>query len=167
MGQYHLTVNLDKREFINPHKIGLGLKLLEQCGFKGSTGDILFMLLACSNGRGGGDISTDFPELIGRWAGDRIAVIGDYSEADDIPGVDARNIYRLCINADTPHIDPADQEKIDESGESLFKDISDELIPLINEQFECGLNIEEKGWRPRKQKTPLRPDMLLRFPLDD
>lgn len=160
MGQYHYTVNIDKREFINPHKIGLGLKLLEQCGFKGSTGDLLFMLLACSNGRGGGDIDTAYPQLIGRWAGDRIAVIGDYAEETDIPGLNAKEIHRLCT--DPKWIDAADLKKIEESGETLFKDISDELIPLLNEQFDCGLKTESDGWRQRKQQTPLRPDMILR-----
>ena len=33
MGQYHYTVNLSKKEFINPHKLGDGLKLLEQSGY--------------------------------------------------------------------------------------------------------------------------------------
>ena len=30
MGQYHYTVNLDKKEYLVPHKLGDGLKLLEQ-----------------------------------------------------------------------------------------------------------------------------------------
>ena len=32
MGQYHKVYNLDKKEFIHAHKIGIGLKLTEQCG---------------------------------------------------------------------------------------------------------------------------------------
>ena len=33
----------------------------------------------------------------GRWAGDRIAVIGDYAQVDDLPMMwDAANIYNLC-----------------------------------------------------------------------
>ena len=40
MGQYHLTVNLDKHEFIHPHQLGDGLKLGEQCGHSpGGTND--------------------------------------------------------------------------------------------------------------------------------
>ena len=79
MGQYHITVNLDKREFINPHLLGDGLKLWEF----GSSGDggvmmALSMLLACSNGRGGGDYPDHNEDVIGRWAGDRIAIVGDY-----------------------------------------------------------------------------------------
>jgi hypothetical protein len=56
MGQYHLVVNLDRKEFIHPHRFGDGLKLLEfGCSADGTlTG--LAILLACSNGRGGGDL---------------------------------------------------------------------------------------------------------------
>ena len=81
MGQYHEVYNLDKKERIYPHAIGNGLKLYEQVGHIGSTATALFALLANSNGRGGGD----FPEhpMIGRWAGDRILIQGDYAEPSD------------------------------------------------------------------------------------
>ena len=86
MGQYHDVYNLDKRERIDPHKIDNGLKLYEQVGHVGSTSTALFALLANSNGRGGGD----FPEhpLIGRWAGDRILIQGDYANHKDNGYVD-------------------------------------------------------------------------------
>lgn len=164
MGQYHLTVNLDKREFINPHKIGLGLKLREQIGFAGSIGDLIFMLLACSNGRGGGDIQTETKKLVGRWAGDRIAVIGDYAEKKDIRGVNAADIYFLCHDTE---FHGEDEKKIlkrlRKKGLDLFTDISDELVPLLNEQFDCGLDPAGDGWRRRKQKTPLAPDMIIQL----
>jgi hypothetical protein len=81
MGQYHEVYNLDKRERIHPHRIDNGLKLYEQVGHIASTSTALFALLANSNGRGGGD----FPEhpFIGRWAGDRILIQGDYVEETD------------------------------------------------------------------------------------
>jgi hypothetical protein len=81
MGQYHEVYNLNKKERINPHEIDNGLKLYEQVGFIHSTSTALFALLANSNARGGGD----FPEhpLIGRWAGDRILIQGDYAEKTD------------------------------------------------------------------------------------
>lgn len=126
MGQYHKTVNLDKREFINPHKLGDGLKLLEQCGWSpGGTNDALHLLLACSSGRGGGDFQSDSP-LIGSWAGDRIAVIGDYAEPDDIPGFNAAEIYSLCH-------DPEDGE----GPERRYRDITDDLIPVLEREYEC------------------------------
>jgi hypothetical protein len=57
------------------------LKLLEQVGFEKSASTALFLLLANSNGRGGGD-AKDHP-MIGRWAGDRIVIQGDYAVSSD------------------------------------------------------------------------------------
>jgi hypothetical protein len=81
MGQYHEIYNLDKKERINPHAIDNGLKLYEQVGRINTSATALFALVANSNGRGGGD----FPEhdVIGRWAGDRILVQGDYAKSTD------------------------------------------------------------------------------------
>lgn len=105
MGQYHYVTNLDRKEFLHPHKFGDGLKLLEfGCSADGiMTG--LAVLLATSNGRGGGDLQIEQYDpqtkeykaeskraellgeyIVGRWAGDRIAIIGDYHEEDDVPG---------------------------------------------------------------------------------
>lgn len=81
MGQYHQVYNLDKKETINAHAIGNGAKLHEQMGWEKATANALFLLIANSNGRGGGD-AEDHP-LIGRWAGDRIVVQGDYAEPTD------------------------------------------------------------------------------------
>ncbi len=81
MGQYHVLYNTDKKEYVHAHRIDNGLKLLEQVGFEKSTATALFLLVANSNGRGGGDANEH--ELIGRWAGDRIVVQGDYAEEGD------------------------------------------------------------------------------------
>lgn len=117
MGQYHWPINLDKKEYIHPHKFGDGLKLME-FGVSGrGTMTGLAVLLAASNrggARGGGDLhawlggpgyegreapidpdraSVLLSEVVGRWAGDRIAIIGDYHEPDDIPGVELRDDF--------------------------------------------------------------------------
>ena len=81
MGQYHKLYNLDKKEYVHAHRIGNGLKLMEQIGFDKSTSTALWLLVANSNGRGGGD-ARGHP-LIGRWAGDRIVVQGDYATEGD------------------------------------------------------------------------------------
>jgi hypothetical protein len=81
MGQYHKLYNLDKKEFVNPHNIGNGLKLIEQVAHEKSTSTALFFLVANSNGRGGGD-AQEHP-AIGRWAGDRIVVQGDFADEFD------------------------------------------------------------------------------------
>jgi hypothetical protein len=83
MGQYHVLYNADKKEYVHGHAIDNGLKLMEQVGFHGSTASALFLLIANSNGRGGGDAAAH--PMIGRWAGDRIVLQGDYAESTD-PG---------------------------------------------------------------------------------
>ncbi len=81
MGQYHKLYNIDKKEYVNGHNINNGLKLMEQCGWDKSTSTGLWLLLANSNGRGGGD-ALKHP-LVGSWAGDKIVVQGDYAEPGD------------------------------------------------------------------------------------
>ena len=63
MGQYFYIVNLDKSEKLHPHKFDDGLKMSEL----NNSLTALSMLLATGEG------------IEGRWAGDRIAVIGDYN----------------------------------------------------------------------------------------
>ena len=81
MGQYYYIVNLDKKEFLNPHKMGAGLKLLEiACS---NLPRVLPLLLHQSTSRGGGDGDIDNPiisKFRGRWARDRIMFVGDYDE---------------------------------------------------------------------------------------
>lgn len=144
MGQYHYAVNLDKRQYINPHGLGDGLKLWEQAGHSlGGVPTALVVLLSCSNGRGGGDFDSPaqneqwehfaqkYPDSaeqyrsrivnlpgnfdpIGRWAGDRIAFVGDYAEDGDLaPEHEASTIYRLCHDlrdcADNECTEPVDR----------------------------------------------------------
>lgn len=128
MGQYWKVVNLDKREFIMPHTLGCGLKLWEQIANQPGTGTALIILTAAQREpRGGGDFDMEenwhgierdtegkhgcepgpmpktYPEIaadtIGRWAGDRIVVVGDYAEDSDLPAAENfSNIYHLCCD---------------------------------------------------------------------
>jgi len=90
MGQYHKVYNIDKQEYINPHGLNNGLKLLEQVGHDLSTSTALFLLLANSNGRGGGDVRDH--DLVGAWAGDKVVVQGDYATELDKGFVSDREI---------------------------------------------------------------------------
>jgi hypothetical protein len=138
MGQYWKPVNLDKREFIDPHKLGSGLKLWEQLANDPGVGTALIILTAAQpEPRGGGDLDMQvnwhgserkFPEhnttggpmpeeypaiaarTIGRWAGDRIAIVGDYAEDSDLAAEHkASEIYGLCndegVKAGTAYTD--------------------------------------------------------------
>ncbi len=114
MGQYHLIANYDKKQFIKAHAFGEGIKLME-FGRGGDTMTALAVLLAASctpTERGGGDIhpwcggpgyeTRIVPGLtkergewlmenvVGSWAGDRIAIIGDYAEDEDAKGLVGR-----------------------------------------------------------------------------
>ena len=82
MGQYFKIVNLDKKQFLNPHAFGNGLKL---CEFGASVTMMgLAALLSDGNGRGGGDLhvpeDNPFAGMVGSWAGDRIVITGDYAD---------------------------------------------------------------------------------------
>jgi hypothetical protein len=107
MGQYHLVIDLDTREFLDPHQLGAGLKAREQIANRACTPQALFVLLTCSNGRGGGDFKPysgkDGEQIIGRWAGHRIAVVGDYAEDGDFavkPGERVSELYDRCRDGD-------------------------------------------------------------------
>lgn len=163
MGQYHVIVNLDKREFLDPHEFGCGLKLWEQAMNHPGVASALLILLACSSGRGGGDFKDpntadedrklsekfysglikldemieqrnellkDPDPVIGRWAGDKIAIVGDYAEDDDLPAeYNAKNIYMRCMD---------DKDR-------SYTDISDIVIPYA--EFNFGVKYEGAGWR--------------------
>lgn len=92
MGQYYYVCNLDKKQFIHPHKFGDGLKLMEFGDSSSGTMLGLAALLADGNGRGCGDLRSDNP-IIGTWARDRIVIAGDY--ADDEPASEMC-LYEMC-----------------------------------------------------------------------
>jgi hypothetical protein len=159
MGQYWKPVNIDKKEYIDPHKLGCGLKLWEQLASHPGTGAGLIILTsAMPEARGGGDFDREqnwhgpertFPEhnitpaempedyksvakrTIGRWAGDRIALIGDYAEKDDINGVDASKIYKEC------------------NDEGSYTDISDDVVRVI--EHELNGKYVGDGWKDWKE----------------
>ena len=79
MGQYFLIVNLDKKEYLHPHKLDCGLKLWEICA--NSCLNVLGLLLRKSDEGGRGDIQKEYKSA-GRWAEDRLVVIGDYDESN-------------------------------------------------------------------------------------
>ena len=123
MGQHWKAVNLDKHEFISPNALDAGSKLGELLGSR--VGSALIILCAAMPvRRGGGDFDLDSnfygPErtdemalgapvneqynaiahrTIGRWAGNHIALIGEYAKDSDLPEeFKASEIYGHCSN---------------------------------------------------------------------
>jgi hypothetical protein len=130
MGQYHRLVNLDKKEMVHPYNLGLGAKQYEQTGDNGSMGDALYLLVMTSPSRGGGDWEL-FPDLSGRWVGDRVVIVGDYTEDGDIPNYEnASQLYHQSED---------------------WKDISDMVAVALGKVFGFEIDTEEKGWRTRKE----------------
>ena len=191
MGQYWMVVNLDKKEFVDPHKLGTGLKLWEQLANSPGTGGALIILCAAMpEARGGGDFDLDknwhgperkdtpefgckpgpMPEeyadiahrTIGRWAGDRIALVGDYAENSDLPRkFHAKTIFGKCqakehmeYNADpkgaqyqnmTPGKNYGLYAHRVVDAPSEFKDISEDVCAVI--EHELNGKFKGDGWR--------------------
>jgi len=137
MGQYWLPVNLDKKEFIDPHKLGVGLKLWEQVvNYPGTAAALVILVAAMPETRGGGDLDLEGEgdyydvarRIIGRWAGDRIALVGDYAEDSDLaPEFRASQIYDQCRKGE-------------------YRDISYDVCTVIEHEL-GGTFLGDRGWR--------------------
>lgn len=164
MGQYWIPVNLTKKEFVSPHMLGSGLKLWEQLANPPGVGAALIVLTAAMpERRGGGDLDLDtnwhgpervnmadagpmpdgYPEVarrtIGRWAGDRIAIVGDYAHDDDLlPEDEASKIYDLCWSK-------AWAREGEQPPEGAFTDISEDVCTVIEHELQ-GAFVDD-GWR--------------------
>lgn len=103
MGQYFKAVNLDKREFVCPWCCGEVAKLWEWAA--NPHGSLFTLLLRKSSEGGGGDFhgltyEHDPRAIVGRWAGDRVVLCGDYDDSrlwDALPAY--RNVSRELVDA--------------------------------------------------------------------
>jgi len=80
MGQYFRLINYTKKEYLDPWRLDGGAKLWEWCA--NNQCRLLPFLLRQSSEGGGGDIQKDY-RTAGRWANDRIALVGDYDHSGD------------------------------------------------------------------------------------
>jgi len=190
MDQYWKVCSLTRKEFVNPHKLGSGLKLWEQLANHPGTGAALIILCAAMpKQRGGGDLDlgdeegfvgdlkkaagVSYAEIakrtIGRWAGDRIALVGDYAERDDLsPEDDADLIYDLCANEEERqeqiqyirerieeikkgavaygHTIEQWEDKLNRlSKAQLYRDITDDVCTVIEHELQGKFTGD--GWR--------------------
>jgi len=165
MGQYYYIVNLDKKQYLHPHKFGDGLKLLEFGCSQDSTMTGLAVLLADGNNRGRGDLRSDNP-IIGSWAGDRIVVAGDYADAwKFIPKKLKKQLYIKCLEEQLSRKDikPSVAKKYAKQNCNLhtlayyfFEDISEKVIEALkNDPY------LKKALEKNKVFKPMRPDTII------
>jgi hypothetical protein len=112
MGQYYVVVNEDRQEYLSPENLGCGRKLWELCA--NDLPRVLPYLLQQSSELGGGDPRNQETDHLGRWAGDRIVVVGDY---------DNSGLYQIA--------------------ESVYAEISDEIRPEVNEFFPSQYRLDD------------------------
>ncbi|MFO1043313.1 MAG: hypothetical protein U0941_16080 [Planctomycetaceae bacterium] len=139
MGQYFKAVNFDKKEVVCPWCLSGGAKLWEWAA--NSYGAIFTLLLRKSSAAGGGDyygypprmVQMDSPTdmqnmlseiaevegqpiapddtIVGRWAGDRVALVGDYDSSklwDELPTY--RNISKDVVETWNQFMDLDDRK---------------------------------------------------------
>jgi len=161
-----MIANLDKKEFLNPHKLASGVKFWEILASESATRALAFMLRQSNEG-GGGDPEfsnqDDKKYFCGRWRGDRIAIVGDYDET---------HIYQKCTDLagmKSHNKWVTENDRLDEvlKSSDLFKDITDKMLKEYNKFIdipELQVDLESEGWRQNKkpnEKPQSSPDMVL------
>ena len=91
MGQYFKVINKTKKEFINPHTFGNGLKLWEIVASGKGVMQGLGLLLAEGHIEYNKKYEPIPSTIIGRWQGDSIAIVGDYAKS---------GLYDMCEDED-------------------------------------------------------------------
>jgi len=158
MGQYYVIVNINKMEYLNPHRFGDGAKLLEFGSSAVGTMCGLAILLADGNNRGGGDLRSD-NKIIGSWAGDKIVVAGDYADPwKFIPKKYRKPLFLRCLEDQQKRkeLSKKTQREFARANCNLYhfakkfcKDISDEVIEALKEDSYLAGSFAEKEERLR------------------
>ena len=136
MGQYWKAVNLDKHEYIDRYKLGCGAKLYEQLASPGVGQALVILLAVMPEKRGGGDLTPD--PVIGRWAGDRVVLAGDYADDSDFCTNDPMMPFSKVYECAT-------ENALEDGAPHQFKDISLEVAAVIERELD-GKFVGE-GWK--------------------
>jgi hypothetical protein len=158
MGQYYKWVNISKQEVVNPWELGGVAKAWEWLYSGNSMKAIHYLMLASSEqsssimqggiqgekptytfgkyqNLGGGDIHADgTEEYLGRWAGDRVVLVGDY---------DASNAYaghsKWCKSGcDIEHLKDITLDLVAEFNRTVLKDGGRNPEDLLGERDRAG-----------------------------
>jgi hypothetical protein len=126
MGQYHTPVCIEAEEALDQYKVGCGAKEGEQGYTRPGVPAALVALLCARGGNRPADCSQS--PLVGRWAGKRVLIQGDYVEDGDIPNWDGPPLSSLY-------------GKIDED----WTDVGDEAAAFL--EAACNVRFFGDGWR--------------------
>ena len=89
----HKLVNLDKKEVVDPEKIGFSAKQYEHSGTRGSLADAMYLLVMTCPNMGSGD--WPLTEMSGRWAGDRVVILGSYTTDSHLKVENVEELYEI------------------------------------------------------------------------
>ena len=80
MGQYWICINETKKEYINPHMFGDGAKAMEfSCS---SQGMLTALTILLDDGGLKEKFNDQESQVVGRWAGDELRMVGDYGDSE-------------------------------------------------------------------------------------
>jgi hypothetical protein len=162
MGQYHHPVCIEAEEGLDPADMDSGAKEGEQ-GFNRPSTPAAIVALVCARG---GNMPADCSQspLIGRWAGKRVLIQGDYAEDDDIPdwkGPRLSKLYRAMR--------PVDERKPKKDWRSVpaFADITRDACAFLEAAVTSSKNRSArmetlaprptvKSWTAGRVPTPCR-----------
>jgi hypothetical protein len=133
--QHHLIVNLDKRQCLEPHDFGDQATLTGFGHQAQGTLTALAVLLARDNGFGAGDVQlpheTPDRALIGSWAGDRIAIVGDLAPSPALTESDELEFFASTFGSLFAVQYPNRRPNPYHLAQAVFENISDRLIALL------------------------------------
>ena len=149
MGQYHHPVCIEMAEGLSPNAMDAGLKEGEQGFSRPSTPNVI-VALVCARG---GNMPADCAQspLIGRWAGKRVLIQGDYAEDTDIPGWKGPRLSKL-YRAMTP----AEERKPKRAwnGVPVFQDVTQRRVRLSRSRLQHPLLRTGTGREGQHRQDP-------------
>jgi hypothetical protein len=153
MGQYHHPVCIEAEEGFVPHNLGCGLKEAEQIFTRPGTCAALVALVSAR----GGNMPADYSQspLVGRWAGKRVLVQGDYAEDGDIPDWDGPPLSLLYHALRSPE-ERGPWEGMTEGywdTVPVFADLSEEAAAFL--EGACSVRFFGDNWRTFAKVKPV------------
>lgn len=124
MGQYYKPINIDKKEYVNSHDYGNGLKLMEHSYIGNNFVAIVENLIKVTTNKDGSVKKGD-------WYNDRIVWAGDYADGEPVNGsnktAEGKDLPNLYILIDD-----------DKSNKIMPKNMQ------INKKFKYLVNLDKK-----------------------